>query len=171
MTVPVLRAARLTLRPLSAGDLAALEAILRAPGVREWWGLPSPDERSGLANDGAAFAVEAEGELAGWLAFSEENDPDYRHAGLDIVLAPRFQGRGLGPEALRAAIRWLAERGHHRVTIDPAAANERAIRAYRSVGFRPVGIMRAYERGPDGAWRDGLLMQLLVAELVEAPGG
>ena len=57
------------------------------------------------------------------------------------------------------------ERGHHRLTIDPAAANERAIRAYERVGFRRVGIMRAYERGPDGVWHDGLLMDLLRGEL------
>jgi aminoglycoside 6'-N-acetyltransferase len=52
-------------------------------------------------------------------------------------------------------------------TIDPAAANEWAIRAYESVGFRRVGVMRQYWRGPDGAWRDGLLMDLLAEELRE----
>lgn len=57
------------------------------------------------------------------------------------------------------------DRGHHRLTIDPAAANKQAIRAYRRIGFRPVGIMRQYERGPDGNWRDGLLMDLLSGEL------
>ena len=30
----------------------------------------------------------------------------------------------------------IEERGHHRLTIDPAAANERAIRAYEKAGFR-----------------------------------
>jgi aminoglycoside 6'-N-acetyltransferase len=53
------------------------------------------------------------------------------------------------------------ERGHHRLTIDPAVSNEAAIRAYERVGCRPVGVMRQYERGPDGAWRDGLLMDML----------
>jgi aminoglycoside 6'-N-acetyltransferase len=33
------------------------------------------------------------------------------------------------------------------------------------VGFRRVGIMRKYERGPDGVWRDGLLMDMLEEEL------
>jgi aminoglycoside 6'-N-acetyltransferase len=51
------------------------------------------------------------------------------------------------------------------VTIDPAAANTRAIAAYAKVGFRPVGVMRKYERGPDGTWHDGLLMDLLREEL------
>ena len=52
-----------------------------------------------------------------------------------------------------------------RLTIDPAADNQRAIRAYRRVGFRPVGVMRRYERdvGGDG-WHDGLLMELLAGE-------
>jgi aminoglycoside 6'-N-acetyltransferase len=107
-----------------------------------------------------------DGEIAGWLGVSEENEPSYRHAGLDITLAPAYQDRGLGPEALREAIRWLIqERGHHRFTIDPAAQNERAIKAYAKVGFRPVGRLRKYERGRDGAWRDGLLMELLAEDL------
>ena len=57
----------------------------------------------------------------------------------------------------------------HRITIDPAAANTAAIRAYEKVGFRPVGVMRSYERGPDGTWHDGLLMELLAGEVREDP--
>ena len=40
-----------------------------------------------------------------------------------------------------------------------------AIATYRRVGFRPVGIMRRYERGPDGTFHDGLLMDMLEGEL------
>lgn len=53
--------------------------------------------------------------------------------------------------------------------IGPAADNAAAIRCYGKVGFRPVGIMRSYERGPDGTWHDGLLMDLLAEEITEAP--
>ena len=110
--------------------------------------------------------IEVGGELAGLLLVSEEDDPEYRHAGLDISLRTDLHGRGLGREALRVAIEHLArERGHHRFTIDPAADNERAIRCYRAVGFRPVGVMRRYWRGPDGNWHDGLLLDLLAEEL------
>jgi ketosteroid isomerase-like protein len=59
--------------------------------------------------------------------------------------------------------RYAAE-GHHRFTIDPAAENGRAIRAYASLGFWPVGVLRRYERGPDGDWRDALLMDLVLGE-------
>lgn len=174
MALPVLRDERLTLRPLDEDDVEALVAVLDLPGVREWWG-PSTDpeeEREELRNDGSAYAIEVEGALAGWLAVTEERDPGYEVASFDIVLAPPHQGRGLGPAALRLAIEWLvAEHGHHRFAIDPALANERAIRAYAKVGFRRVGVMRRYERGPDGSWHDNLLMDLLAEELTPASGG
>jgi aminoglycoside 6'-N-acetyltransferase len=115
-----------------------------------------------------AFAIEVDGAEVGSLQVAEEDEPDYRHAGIDLFLAPDYQGRGLGPEAINLVARYLFEvRGHHRLTIDPAAENLRAIHAYERVGFRPVGIMRQYERGRDGRWHDGLLMDLLVGELRE----
>ena len=171
MELPTLETGRATLRPLGDGDLDELMEIVSTPGVRDWWGDVEDREklRRDLAcddeEDSAAFTIEVGGAVGGWLGVWEENEPEYRHAGLDIMLAPRHQGRGIGSEALRAAIRWLIdERGHHRVTIDPAHANERAIRAYESVGFRPIGVMRQYERDPGGGWRDGLLMDLLAEE-------
>jgi len=170
MSLPVLRGERVTLRPISEADLDGLVAIIRSPGVREWWWDAGDAEhlRDGLREDvDSAFAIELGGELAGWLGFEEETDPGYRHASVDISLDPRLQGQGLGPDAIRAAIRWLAdERGHHRFSIDPSARNERAIKAYKSVGFRPVGVLRRYERDTDGSgFHDGLLMDLLIEEL------
>ena len=67
---------------------------------------------------------------------------------------------------MRRVVRHLIDdRGHHRITIDPAAANTAAIRAYEKAGFRPVGVMRRYERDADGGgWHDGLLMELLAED-------
>jgi len=105
------------------------------------------------------------GEVVGGIQYHEEDDPMYRHAGMDIFLSTSHHGKGLGAEAIRVLARHLfEERGHHRLTIDPAADNEAAIRAYERVGFRRIGIMRKYERGPDGVWHDGLLMDMLAAE-------
>ena len=59
------------------------------------------------------------------------------------------------------------QRSHHRITIDPAAANDQAIGSYTKVGIRPVGVMRQDERGGGGQFHDGLLMGLLQGELVE----
>ena len=156
--------AEVALRPAEEADVPRLAEILSEPSVARWWG--GNDEAAVRENLGISFAVLVDGELAGLVLFGEETDPEYRHVGLDISLATRFQGRGVGPQALRLAIRHFAERGHHRITIDPAADNQAAIHAYTKIGFRPVGVMRKYERhGEDEPWHDGLLMDLLIEEL------
>jgi aminoglycoside 6'-N-acetyltransferase len=167
--LPTLQGERVTLRPLEDRDLDPLADIIREPSVAQWWGEAEEPERlrDNLRMDGDAFVIEADGELAGWLGFVEETEPEYRSVGIDISLSERFQGQGLGPDALRTLIRWFAtERGHHRFTIDPSALNARAIRAYEAVGFKPVGVMRKAEL-VDGEWTDGLLMDLLIEELTE----
>ena len=158
------------LRRLEEADLDVLVRFLVEPRVARWWGRARIDAelRADLRGDAESemFTIVASGEIAGWLESTEELEPDYRHGGLDIMLGEAFQGRGIGRRALALGARRLFdERGHHRITIDPAAANERAIRCYAAVGFQPVGILRRYERRPDGTWEDGLLMDLLAGEL------
>jgi aminoglycoside 6'-N-acetyltransferase len=159
------------LRPLTPDDLATLGRVLADPTVARWWG--NYDEarvrEEYLEPEDAVFLVEVGSEAAGMIQYGEELSADYKHASIDIAMREAYQGQGLGPAAIRAIARHLfGPRGHHRITIDPAAANRNAIRAYASVGFKPVGLMRQYERGPDGSWHDGLLMDLLRDELIEA---
>jgi aminoglycoside 6'-N-acetyltransferase len=155
-----------TLRPLAAGDEAELLRIHSTPEVRRWW--DAPDEGFPWTDEPEAtrMTIEVDGAVAGMIQFHEELTPKYRHAGIDLFLDPALHGRGVGTEAVRQVVRHLIdERGHHRIVIDPAATNAAAIRSYEKVGFRPVGIMRRYERdvGRDG-WHDGLLMELLAGE-------
>jgi aminoglycoside 6'-N-acetyltransferase len=160
------------LRPARPADAATFEAILSDPTVDPWWQAadPAADARELAETDDeiAVWAIEVDGDVVGVIQAHEETEPRYRHAGIDIVLAESAQDRGLGSDAVRTVARWLIEeRGHHRVTIDPAAHNDRAIRAYGRVGFKPVGVMRRYEGDLDGSWHDGLLMDLLAGELRE----
>lgn len=143
--------------------------IQAEPAVARWWGPPEEvvlRRKARAASEEEAFAIEAEGTLVGLIEFHEETEPDFRHAGIDLFLTTRARGHGFGPDAIRTLSRYLIdERGHHRLTIDPAAENTAAIRAFERVGFQPVGVMREYWRAPDGTWRDGLLMDLLADEL------
>jgi aminoglycoside 6'-N-acetyltransferase len=168
--MPVLRGERLVLRPVGETDLPRLAAILREEEVARWWGDYGEERARAEILAEPGWAIEVDGAVAGWLTASEEEEPDYRHVGFDIFLTAEAQGRGLGREALALAVRHFAALGHHRFTIDPAVANERAIRSYAAVGFRPVGVMRAYERGRDGTWHDNLLMDLLVEDLARGQG-
>ncbi|MGW3807348.1 GNAT family N-acetyltransferase [Micromonospora sp. NPDC005113] len=168
----MLRGRAVTLRPATVADVPALAAIRADPEVRRWWrGGDDLAEavRADLADDELTlYAIEHDGRVIGAIQWYAEPDPDYRHASLDIFLDPAVRGAGLGVDAIRTLARHLIEEcGHHRFTIDPAAANSAAIRAYAKVGFRPVGVLRRYERGEDGRWHDGLLMDLLADDLVE----
>ncbi|MEV7331553.1 GNAT family protein [Micromonospora sp. NPDC093244] len=168
----MLRGRAVTLRPATVEDVPALAAIRAAPEVRRWWrgGDDLADSvRADLGDDDLAlYAIEHDGRVVGAIQWHAESDPDYRHASLDIFLDPAVRGEGLGGDAIRTLARHLVdEYGHHRFTVDPAAANSAAIRAYAKAGFRPVGVLRRYERGEDGRWHDGLLMDLLADDLVE----
>jgi aminoglycoside 6'-N-acetyltransferase len=160
---PILRGKLVVLRPVTDDDEAALLAILDDPGVSPWWRRDSWER---VNEEGATvFAIVIDGAPAGCIQCCEEDDPDYRSAALDIFVADAWQGRGVGGDAMRTLISHLTDvRGHHRFTVDPAAANERAVRVYEHLGFRRVGVMRAYERLADGTWRDGLLMELIAGE-------
>jgi aminoglycoside 6'-N-acetyltransferase len=157
------------LRPGRPEDLDGLARIRGEPEVAGRWGTFKLEEIEAdfIAADDA-FVIEVEGEIVGAIQYSEENDPMYRHGGIDIFLTASRHGQRLGTESIRVLARYLfEERGHHRLTIDPAADNEAAVRAYERVGFRKVGVMRRYERGPDGNWHDGLLMEMLREEFRE----
>src|ERR1700704_1294897 len=174
MMPATLQGALVSLRPATAGDIPALAEIRAKPEVFRWWrgeGEMASAVAEDLADpDAHAFVVERDGRVVGAIQWSAETEPDYRHASIDIYLDPAVHGRGLGSDAVRTLARHLiAGEGFHRLVIDPAADNAAAIACYRKVGFRPVGIMRQYERGADGAWHDGLLMDLLAEELLGGP--
>jgi aminoglycoside 6'-N-acetyltransferase len=165
-----LRGEHVVLRPLAEADVAALAELGAHPEVERWWrGLTEQHLREKIAGaDGATgLTILADGLVAGLAQFYEETDEEFRHASIDLFLGAGFQDRGLGTDAVRTLARHLVhDRGHHRLTIDPAAHNERAIRCYEKVGFRRVGLMREYWLDGDGTWRDGLLLDLLARELV-----
>ena len=109
------------------------------------------------AADNAAFAIEVDGALAGWLGVCEEDEPAYRHGGLDIFLAPAVSRRGprAGGVAARGA---LADRRARPSPADDRSrvANERAIAVYE-VGRLPArrrhAPLRARARTASGTTR------------------
>ena len=158
--------ATVLLRPARLDDLERLTAIRSTPEVRRWW--RGEDDGSDLAEnlddpEVEVRVIERSGRVVGLIQFAEEVDPEYRHAGIDLFVDPSRHRQGIASRAIQLLMAELVdERGHHRLTIDPAADNAAAIACYASVGFRAVGVMRNYERGADGTWHDGLLMEHVV---------
>lgn len=158
---------RLVLRPLAKGDEAELSRIHETPEVALWWDVPDAGFPWSDEPESSRLTIEVDGAIAGMIQFYEEQTPKYRHASIDLFLDPALHGQGFGSETVRRVARLLIEeRGHHRITIDPCTENVAAVRSYEKVGFKPVGVMRSYERrAGQEQWRDGLLMELLAADM------
>jgi aminoglycoside 6'-N-acetyltransferase len=165
---PELRGERVVLAPVTGAHVPELRRILLTPEVRHRWGDEAASSSWPFDDPSAVrFAVLHDGVVRGMVQYAEEDEPSYRHASIDIFLDPDVHGLGVGRDAVRTLARHLVhDRGHHRLVIDPAADNLAAVRSYAAVGFRPVGVMRRYERDVDGGgWHDSLRMDLLAEDL------
>ena len=163
----VLVGERVRLRPVRPDDEDMLKRLFTDPEVAEWWGDAdeSLDDTMSLEESASGFIIEVGSDSIGYVQCFEEPEAMYRHAAIDIAVHSEWRGRGFGSEAIATLAEHLfSVRGHHRITIDPAVINERAIKSYSRVGFKPVGVMRQYERGLDGTWHDALLMDLLAED-------
>lgn len=166
MDLPALRGRHVALRPITHADRERIIEIRSTEEVRQRWRGDDLDEEfsQDLADEELQqFGIEtADGHVVGMIQFSEEEDPDYRHASIDLFVDPAAHRRGYATDAINTLAKYLFDqRGHHRLIIDPAADNEAAIACYTKIGFKAVGVMRSYERGADGSWSDGLLMDML----------
>lgn len=162
------------LRIAEKTDAPRLVEIRRTPEVyRHWRGGDDlvkavEEDFAEVDDDVTAYVILLDDDIVGWIQWGSEEEPDYRHAHMDIYVDPAVHGRGVGTDAVRTLARHLfVDHGYHRLEIDPAADNAPAVRCYTKVGFKPVGITRQSERGSDGTWHDGLLMDMLAAELTE----
>ncbi|MCB0863854.1 MAG: GNAT family N-acetyltransferase [Solirubrobacterales bacterium] len=162
-----LDAGLISLRPVSEDHVGELRWIHARAEITRWWDEPGIDFPWDEP-ESTRLAILVDGQVGGMIQYWEEDDPKYRHAGIDLFVDPALHNRGIGTRAVREVARYLFEaRGHHRLEIDPAADNAAAIRVYEKVGFKPVGLTRRSERDPDGrGWHDSLLMDMLATEFI-----
>ena len=141
--------------PLSAQEGDALWRALSEPaGVRQ------------------PFVAVVEGRVVAQLVLRDIR-PDEGSAELGIMVDPGRIGRGLGRRILRAFAGYCAENGYRRLTLEVAADNQRAVRAYQAAGFVTRGerrgaaypgagtarILRMETELPPGAFTDSDICQ------------
>jgi aminoglycoside 6'-N-acetyltransferase len=136
--IPV-RGEQTTLRPVEASDVDLLVAWHADPEVSRFWDDETFTRETMLDRlsrpDVTPYLVLADGVAVGYLQVWW----DAEGGGLDMFLEPSARGRGLGPDAARAmADHLLDEHGWTRVTVDPYAWNEQALRGWRNAGFVEV---------------------------------
>jgi ribosomal protein S18 acetylase RimI-like enzyme len=66
-----------------------------------------------------------------------------------VYLSPAYRGRGLLPRMLDEVARWATERGVTMLVLEVARENERAVAAYRRLGFVPTGHTHCHPLYPD----------------------
>ena len=143
-----LQGSRITVRPMKQADLDTmihwrrfadplyqpfdLPRQSRSEHVR-WFEWRSKDPSRRL------FAIEnEERQVIGSLTLREIDGLD--SARLGITIGADYVSQGYGTEALELFLdHYFGEMGFSRIVLDVAATNLRAVRTYRSLGFREVG--------------------------------
>lgn len=173
------RTDRLVLRRFREQDAEAFAAYRSDPEVarHQSWSAPYPleaarafvAEMSGAPADvpgewfQVAVSLTEQGPPVGDVAFSpREHEP--RIVEIGFTVAPGFQGRGFGTEAVTALLDVLFGRlGKHRVTASCDLRNTASRRLLERVGMRLEGhLVESY--WDDGEWTDDLLFAVLERE-------
>ncbi len=105
--------------------------------------------------------VGADPELAGAISCERELRAKVRHIAhvAGMMVAPNFQGRGIGRELLEAAMRLLSKQDSiELITLSVTSSNKVAVRLYESCGFSLYGRLGGAIKFPDGSLLDKDLM-------------
>jgi len=160
-----------------AGCLIAVAVCLPPDddGDNEKWetkGAPAPatgddgiSSASGTST-GTSTTDKKKPKMIGFAALhaTAPSSPHHRSANVALCLASNSQGRGLGGEALGWLVDWgFRHGGLHRVGLQAASYNERALGLYRRAGFVEEGRLRGRVRF-DRRWWDLVEMGMLEEE-------
>ena len=155
-----LRTPRLRLRRARPDDLDAIHAVLSSPAAMAHWSTtPHADLETTRAWLGGMiasppevsedFVVEFEGRVVGKAGF-------YRLPEVGYILHPDVWGRGLGIEAVGAAVDHVfATRQLDLLTADVDPDNAASIRLLEALGFERTGsAQRTFQIA--GQWKDSI---------------
>jgi ribosomal-protein-alanine N-acetyltransferase len=153
----ILETERLVLRPVVAGDWAALYPIMSDPIVMAHWDSTEIDDPEVVAGmiaaqmadmaDGAAWywSIERSGDHA-FLGACDLSDVDWRHnrGEVGFLLAKPAWGQGYGLEAMRAVVDYAAGLGLKRLWARAHVGNDRSERLLHTLGFEDEGYLRGH---------------------------
>jgi RimJ/RimL family protein N-acetyltransferase len=118
-------------------------------------------ERDLAAADAASLLAEVGGQAVGVLGVRVR----IGIAGLGMLVAEPWRGRGVGTALMGAALAWAADQGAHKVFLEVWPHNSAAIALYRRMGFVEEGRLRRHYRRRNGELWDSLQMGLLPVPL------
>ena len=144
----------LSLAPMTAADLDEVWALERSV-------FPFPWSRGNFADAVASgydcWTVRERGALAGYYLLMYALDEAHL---LDVALAARLQGQGLGRRLLDEIAARARSQGMTSILLEVRPSNERALDVYRRHGYVQIGRRKGYyPAGPAGR-EDAIVMRL-----------
>nr|WP_262910476.1 GNAT family N-acetyltransferase [Pontibacter silvestris] len=89
-------------------------------------------------------------------------DPLHQRAGVGIILAAPYRGKGYAAEALELLLNYCQYTLQlHQVYCSITATNQASIKLFTKTGFDEVGIRKQWLRKTDGSWDDVIEYQKL----------
>lgn len=133
--------------------------------------LRAEEEIRGWFDDGyPVVVVEDDGRVLGFAAASSYRAREC-YAGVaefSVYVDTASRGRGVGRMAMGTLISASERAGFWKLVSRVFVENSASRALLRSVGFREVGVYRRHAR-LDGAWKDVVIVELLVGEALDTP--
>ena len=107
------------------------------------------------------LVAEAEGDVVGFAALNAVSQRAV-YAGVAevmIYVAEHARGRGVGRTLLSALIRCSEADGIWSLQAGVFPENKPSVAVHRAAGFRVLGTRERIGRGPDGRWRDVVILE------------
>jgi RimJ/RimL family protein N-acetyltransferase len=172
------RTDRLTIRPATMDDAAAVWLWQRDPAVSHWLTVCAPDENAFAEGWGACLpqvvVAESDGRIVAtgkievqnaWSQAEAAGGARDQQAELGWTVDPAVQGRGIGTEVARELLPIAFDGvGVRRVIALCIADNAASWRIMEKIGLRREGLFVAEALHRDGHWVDSLAYALLADE-------
>jgi len=175
VTLPTLRGANVTLRPMTMVDVPHLVRWGSGAEFRWYqWGMrpgrfAEADarrwiERMSIEGSAGCWVIEHDDRAVGFVNFRDHH-PKGKSVEIGIGIGePELWGKHLGREALDLEIAYLrGDLGLHRIGLSVVSHNDRAIWMYKRLGFVVEGIERD-GIGSEGGFLDDVKMALVVGK-------
>jgi putative acetyltransferase len=164
-------------RPFRPEDVdAVVDMFVAVVDEDRWLGSQPPVDRAaqrerflleaGPSTESASLVAVAGEEVIG---HARVDVTPYNVAGLGMMVAAGWRGRGVGGALVRAAIDAARDLGAHKLALQVWPHNEAALRLYLRHGFVEEGVLRRHYPRRNGELWDAVIMGLVFDET--SPGG
>jgi putative acetyltransferase len=166
------RIVKAAIRRATAGDARQVAHVMNsviAEGKYTVFDTPFSEEQerefiASLGKRSALFVAEIGGEIAGVQAIDllAGYADSVRHvATMGTWLLSAMRGHGIGRLLAEESFRFARSNGYSKIVIQVLAGNDRALRFYRSLGFRDIGIARQHVN-LGGTFHDEVYLETLL---------